>query len=228
MSIILPRFAVIVAGGLGLRMNADTPKQFMLMAGKPVIIRALSAFFEYDPTIRTILVLHHDLLIKWNELQSQYGFNFPIELAEGGAERSESVRNGLSGVPDDALVAIHDGVRPLVTPGLIARAFDTAAEKGCAIPVVPVRDSLREIDPAGSRVVDRSQLFQVQTPQTFHAGRIKDAYRSAGTANFTDDASVWELAGFPLEFIAGEMENIKITVAADLAIAEKLIGLPST
>lgn len=228
MSIRLPRFALIVAGGRGLRMNSASPKQMLPLAGKPVILHSVTAFFSFDPSIKAILVLNQDLHAKWHEICRHHGFKFTVEIVEGGPERFDSVRNGLALVPDDAVVAIHDGARPLVTAGLIERAFLTAAEKGCAIPVLPVQDSLREISTSGSRPVDRSRLFQVQTPQAFHAGRIKNAYRQAGKSDFTDDASVWESAGYPLEFIQGEKQNIKITVADDLALAEKLTGYPST
>ncbi len=213
------RTALVMAGGKGLRMGTALPKQFLLLNERPVLMHTLSTFHALDPDIRLILVLPDDHRAYWSSLCREYDFSVPHELVSGGSSRFDSVRNGLAVVGDEGLVAIHDGVRPLVSPDVILRCFEAAQLYGAVIPVVPVIESLRVLDAEGSRVVNRDDFRLVQTPQTFQAGLIQRAYREAQSTDFTDDASVAQAAGWPIHLVEGERRNLKITEAADLQLA---------
>jgi 2-C-methyl-D-erythritol 4-phosphate cytidylyltransferase len=213
------RTALIMAGGKGLRMGSSLPKQFLLLNDKPVLMHTLSTFYSLDPDIRLILVLPEDQKAYWSSLCREYGFSVPHELVTGGRSRFESVRNGLAVAGEEGLIAIHDGVRPLVTSDLILRCFEAAQRYGAVIPVTPVIESLRLLEADGSHVVDREDYRLVQTPQTFQAGLIQRAYRESTSTDFTDDASVAQAAGWPIHLVEGERRNLKITEAADLQLA---------
>lgn len=217
---------IIVAGGKGLRMGSDLPKQFMLIAGRPVLIHTLEAFYNYDQTIRIILVLSEDQQVYWSQVCKIYNVEIPHEVVVGGETRFHSVKNGLKFVPRDVLVAVHDGVRALVPEEIIANAFDTAETSGGAFPVVPVTDSLRKYtDPAAESVaVNRADYCTVQTPQVFLSDILSDAYNQKYDEKFTDDVSVVETFGncFP-KMIPGSKENIKITTPVDLIIADSIL-----
>jgi 2-C-methyl-D-erythritol 4-phosphate cytidylyltransferase len=200
-------------------MGTALPKQFLLLNGKPVLMHTLLTFHALDADTRIILVLPEDQRSYWMELCQEYAFTVPHEVVSGGNNRFESVRNGLTVAGEEGLIAIHDGVRPLVTPQLIARCFEAALQYGAAIPVTPVIESLRLLEYGESRVVDRSDYRLVQTPQTFEAGLIQRAYREAAHNAFTDDASVVQATGWPIFLVEGERSNIKITEAADLHVA---------
>ncbi len=212
-------FALIVAGGSGTRMGVDIPKQFLLLAGRPVLMHTLERFASCE----CILVLPDSQIEYWRGLCKAYRFMQPHTVVCGGATRSESVMNGLSRVPDDALVAIHDGVRPLVASTVIAESFKAAAEYGSAVPVIDCVDSLRHGTTDKNEAVNRAEYLLVQTPQTFQAHLIKQAYASATDAIQTDDATVLEHAGTPIHLIKGNKGNIKITLPIDLKIAEALL-----
>ncbi len=212
-------FAIIVAGGSGTRMGADIPKQFLLLAGRPVLMHTLERFAACE----CILVLPDSQIEYWRGLCKAYRFTQPHTIVCGGATRSESVMNGLSRVPDDALVAIHDGVRPLVASTVIAESFKVAAEYGSAVPVIDCVDSLRHGTTDKNEAVNRAEYLLVQTPQTFQAHLIKQAYQQAANAIQTDDATVLERAGTPIHLIKGNKGNIKITLPIDLKIAEALL-----
>lgn len=218
----MEKYGIIVAGGKGLRMGADLPKQFLPLAGRPVLMHTLHRFFTYDPAIRLILVLPRAHQAYWKELCEQYAFTVPHRIADGGATRFESVRNGLALVTDEGLVAVHDGVRPFVSADTIQACFEEAARSGAAIPVLPVTDTLREETETGSRTVDRNRYRTVQTPQVFRAGILHEAYRQPENAGFTDDASVAEAAGYPVTLVPGNRENIKLTTPFDLQVGELL------
>lgn len=205
-------------------MGSEVPKQFLKLSGKPILMKTIEAFLKFDEGIHVILVLHPDLFKKWESLCEEYRFNMAIELIEGGEERYHSVKNGLSMIGEEALVAIHDGVRPLISQRIIADSFSLAARFGSAVPVTPMNETIRKIKEGNSQVIDRSFLFSIQTPQTFLSGLIKKAYQQAYKPEFTDDASLLESAGEKVQFFPGETRNIKITRQEDLALAEMLMN----
>ena len=211
--------ALIVAAGKGARMGSETPKQFLPLAGRPILIRTIEAFAHYSKDLQIILVLNPALTNLWKELCLQYAFGMEYHLADGGPERFHSVKNGLDKVPEASLVAIHDGVRPLVNQRLIDDSFRLAKQYGSAVPVMPLNETIREIKHGSSRLVDRSSLFSVQTPQTFRADMIKKAYEQEFRQEFTDDAAVLESTGQRIHFFPGDPRNIKITRQQDLELA---------
>lgn len=217
------RYAIIVAGGRGLRMGGELPKQFLPLGGKPVLMRTLE-IFEGEVN-RIILVLPEDHIPFWQELCQRYHFTLPHTVALGGETRFHSVRSGLSHLPQEGLVAVHDGVRPLVSRVLIRRSFEEAERSGAALPACPVTDSLRlRQDEGKSEAVDRSRYVAVQTPQTFDLGRLQQAYEQAYSPLFTDDASVYEAESLgSITLIDGEATNIKLTTPRDLLLAELLL-----
>lgn len=218
-------YALILAGGKGLRMGADLPKQFLPLAGKPVLMHTLEAFHEADPTTEIILVLPYEHQGYWTELCIKNAFTLKHRIATGGEQRFESVRNGLKLVPEEGLVAVHDGVRPLVKPALIKTCFETALEKGAVIPVFELTESIRRIDGDRSFAEDRSCFRSVQTPQTFRSDILIKAYEQPFQVVFTDDASVVEAAGYDISLVDGHRENIKITTPQDLLLAEQLLTI---
>ena len=217
------RYAIIVAGGRGLRMGGELPKQFLPLGGKPVLMRTLE-LFEREVS-RIILVLPEDHIPFWQELCERYHFTLPHTVALGGETRFHSVRSGLSHLPQEGLVAVHDGVRPLVSSALIHRSFEEAERSGATLPACPVTDSLRlRQDEGKSEAVDRSRYVAVQTPQTFDLGRLQQAYEQAYSPLFTDDTSVYEAASLgSITLIDGEETNIKLTTPRDLLLAELLL-----
>ena len=220
-------YVVIVAGGSGKRMGMSMPKQFMELAGRPVLMHTIERFRQFNDSIEIITVLPENQLRHWNELQKRYSFDVPHMLVKGGAHRFISVKNGLKFVSTPGLVAIHDGVRPLVRIETIQRCFDTAAELGNAIPVISPADSLRLLSDKGNIPVSRMNVKQVQTPQVFDAGLIKKAYMQEYDQAFTDDATVLEKTGEKINMVDGNRENIKITNPEDLFIAQTLLSLIS-
>ncbi|SBW02000.1 2-C-methyl-D-erythritol 4-phosphate cytidylyltransferase [uncultured Dysgonomonas sp.] len=215
---------IIVAGGKGLRMGNDLPKQFIPIGGKPVLMRTIEAFYRFDHDINIILVLpvsHQDY---WKSLCEEYDFSIEHLIANGGETRFHSVKNGLALVAD-GLVGVQDGVRPFGSVEMIKRCFDAAEEEYPAvIPVIDSTDSLREIvDENKSRIVDRSKIRLVQTPQVFDVNVLKKAYQTDFKETFTDDASVVEAMGVNVHLVKGEVTNIKITTPLDLKIGELII-----
>ena len=219
----MKKYALIVAGGKGLRMGSDTPKQFLLLANKPILVHTIQAF-EAIPDVKSItLVLPSAQLSLWKKISKNYSFSLPIELVEGGATRYESVNNGLKNIKE-GLVAIHDGVRPLVASALIQRTFAAAAEHAGCIPALPLTDSLRKYENGDSITCERSKYVIVQTPQTFQTNIIKTAYAKVKDSPLiTDDASVFEMAGNKIYLVDGQESNLKITTKMDLAIAETFL-----
>ena len=220
-----PKYIIIVAAGKGIRTGWDLPKQFILLNGRPVLMHTISAFYDYDPSMRIILVLPEDYTSHWSQLCSDYRFDIKCQIVAGGSTRFESVRRGLEKVEREAIVGIHDGVRPLIDRQLIAKLYETAAIQKGAYPVIPLIDSIREMqNPEESRAVDRSKYRLVQTPQVFLSDILIDAYKQKYKDEFTDDVSVVEAAQTirPV-MVEGSRENIKITTQADLMIAETLM-----
>lgn len=222
----MERYAVIVAGGKGLRMGGDVPKQFLPIGGKPVLMRTIEVFRQVYPDIRIILVLPASQQEYWQQLCREYAFFQPLQIADGGETRFHSVSNGLRMIPDDTdgIVGIHDGVRPFVSAGTIRRCYDEAARCGAVVPVVPVVETIRRLREDGtSLTVPRDEYKLVQTPQTFRISLLKEAYRQTYTPFFTDDASVTEAMGVPVRLVEGNRENIKITTPADIRFVNGLL-----
>ena len=217
--------AIIVAGGKGERMNADIPKQFLEIKGKPILIHTLEAFMNFDASLQLILVLPAAQFKFWETLCKKHALNIPHQIVAGGQTRFQSVKNGLDAVKVPAIVAIHDGVRPLVSKETISRCFDAAAKFGAAIPTMDAIESIRFVDANGSKSVDRNAYKMVQTPQVFDAELLKKAYEQEFSVLFTDDASVVEAMGATVHLVDGNRENIKITTEFDLIVAERLLEL---
>ena len=231
-------YVIIVAGGQGLRMGGDIPKQFLPIGGRPVLMRTMERFAEYSEDLQIILVLPQSQWEYWRELCQKYNFPFPSAskaspsggglegasylLASGGSTRFHSVQNGLAQIPDDAegVVGVHDGVRPFVSVEVIARCYEAARTEKAVVPVVPVVESLRHISKGA---VVRNDYRLVQTPQVFDIQLLKRAYRQSFNESFTDDASVVESLGHSITMVEGNRENIKITTPFDLRIAETLV-----
>ena len=218
------KYALIVAGGKGLRMGTDLPKQFLPIGGKPVLMRTLEAFYRYSSEIQLILVLPHSQQDYWRELCAKYDFTLPHRVADGGETRFHSVKNGLAVIQEDGLVAVHDGVRPFVSQDVIARCYELAETGKAVVPVVGVVETVRQINENGSVTVDRERYKLVQTPQVFDVGLLKKAYEQSYTSAFTDDASVVEALGVSVCLTEGNRENVKITTPFDLKLAEFLLG----
>jgi 2-C-methyl-D-erythritol 4-phosphate cytidylyltransferase len=220
----MDKFAVIVAGGSGLRMGHETPKQFLPVGGVPVLIHTIRAFITTFSDLSVVLVLPAEHMQKGQEMVALYLPDVTVQFAPGGKTRFESVRNGLHLVPADSIVFVHDAVRCLVTPALISRCYEQAVEKGSAIPVVPLKDSIRKITSARSEVVDRGSLRAVQTPQTFRTDILIKAFDTEYQESFTDEATVVEYSGGTISLIDGEEANIKITYPSDLLLAEQFFN----
>ena len=221
----MKEYAIIVAGGSGSRMQNDTPKQFLLLNGKPILLHTVEAFFNYSIDISIILVLPSTELPRWVEIYNKFHVNFPVKIVKGGKSRFQSVKNGLSNIPiDDSLVAIHDGVRPLIHPEIILKSFKLAQTNGCSIASTPLKESLRIVEKDNSKATDRAKYRSIQTPQTFQTQLIKSAYNKFDdSAEFTDDASVAEKNGQKILLFDGSYENIKITTPDDLLFAEAIL-----
>ena len=219
-------YIIIVAGGKGLRMGSDVPKQFLPIGGKPVLMRTLERFREYSPTLQIILVLPKAQQDYWHQLCEDYNFEVEYVLADGGETRFHSVQNGLAKIPDDTegIVGVHDGVRPFPSIDVIRNCYETARTARAVIPVIPVVETVRHLQGNTSETVPRNDYRLVQTPQTFDIQLLKAANKQPYYDGFTDDASVVEAFGFNITLVEGNRENIKITTPYDLKIAEVLIG----
>lgn len=215
----LPHVAIIVAGGKGLRMNAEIPKQFLEINHLPILMHTLNAFSKYDASIQLILVLPAEQVDFWKELCLKHAFSILHTIVCGGDTRFDSVKNGLDAVKVHSMVAVHDGVRPLVSKDTIARCFEQVYQYGAVIPTIELVDSIRQLTDGGNIAVDRSAFQLVQTPQVFDSIILKNAYNQEFSSLFTDDASVVEAAGTAVKLVQGNRENIKITTEMDLKIA---------
>ena len=215
-------YVIIVAGGKGLRMGGDVPKQFQLLGNQPVLMHTLQRFADDCKDLQIILVLPQEQIEYWSDLGEKYHFGVEHWIVAGGETRFHSVQNGLAQIPDDAegVVAVHDGVRPLVSREVIGKCFEEARRKKAVVPVVPVVESLRHVSDGA---VPRADYRLVQTPQTFDIQLLKQAYRQPFSKDFTDDASVVEAFGHPITMVEGNRENIKLTTPFDLRIAETLL-----
>lgn len=218
------KHTIIVAGGSGKRLGGPVPKQFQTVKGRPLLMWTIEAFHRYDPAMRLIVVLPREHFDIWKALCMGHRFLIGHEVVAGGEQRWHSVKAGLDKVEDDGLVAVHDGVRPLVSQELIARCFDAADRQAAAIPVVPVVPSIRETTAEGSRALDRSKLLAVQTPQCFHADLLRKAFEQPYDPAFTDEATLVERLGVRVALVEGEDGNIKVTTPMDLRLVELVLG----
>ena len=224
------KFLVVTAGGSGTRMGSALPKQFLSLGGRAVLQRTIERFLEACPDIHVITVLPEAHIAWWRRYCQEKGFNCPQRLVKGGFTRFHSVKNALDVVPDGAFVAVHDGVRPLVSAALLKEMFDRMETVRALIPVIPMVDTLTVLDTApdgtlqdAGETVDRSRIFGAQTPQVFRSEDLKAAYSQGYDLSFTDDASVARRYGIPLSYIAGERFNLKLTTPEDLALAEAIL-----
>lgn len=216
------KYAVIVAGGKGSRMKSEVPKQFLLLNGRPVLMHTLEAFKKYDEKLEIILVLPANEMPHWDQLVQRYDFSIDYKITQGGKSRFQSVKNGLDLIETDGLVAIHDGVRPMVAPDLIGASYNIAAIHNCAVAAVRLKESIRIIDKDATHAMDRSRYRLIQTPQTFKISLIKKAYQTEEDDTLTDDASVFEKAGHSISLFEGDYRNIKITTREDMILVEAL------
>jgi 2-C-methyl-D-erythritol 4-phosphate cytidylyltransferase len=219
----MKEFAIIVAGGKGTRIKSKLPKQFLELNGLPVLMHTIQAFLRYTSSITIILVLPEDDFGTWEALCKKHSFSVPLILQHGGDSRFQSVKNGLSKITEDGLVAIHDGVRPLVSSDIIGASFRLASVHQSAVAAVRLKESIRMTDQDNTKAMDRSRFRMIQTPQTFHVALIKKAYEMKEDSSLTDDASVAERAGHVISLFEGSYDNIKITTPEDLILAEALL-----
>jgi 2-C-methyl-D-erythritol 4-phosphate cytidylyltransferase len=218
------KYVIIVAGGSGKRMGSELPKQFIPLGGKPLLMHTIERFYTYDTNLKITVVLPESQHVYWQKQCVELNFTIPHALCKGGVERFYSVKNGLNSIAGEGLVAIHDGVRPLVSFATIARCFEKANESSAAIPVVPATESIRKVKGEVNKAVNRNHYFMVQTPQVFSVDLLKKAYQQDYDCTFTDDASVVERLNQTISLVEGNVENIKITRPFDLLIAEALLN----
>ncbi len=225
------KFLVIPAGGSGVRMGADVPKQFLMLEGKPILRLTMERFLEAVPDIRVVTVLPEAHMEWWRQYCVKASFTCPQKMVQGGFTRFHSVKNALAQIPDGALVAVHDAVRPLVSAGKIRELFAAAENAPAVIPATPSTDTLKTVSknedgvPVVTGTIDRSAVWGVQTPQIFHSEVLKKAYERGYDTLFTDDASVVSAAGVPVVCIEGERTNIKITTPEDLLLAQAILSV---
>ncbi len=213
-------FVVILGGGVGTRMESQMLKQFIPIVDKPIIMHTIQKFRDFDPKMEIIVVLPEAHIALWKDLCNEFKFDIEYQLVRGGKERFYSVKNALERIPDNELVMIHDGVRPLVSHESIDRVRQCAIEKGNAIPYVDINESIRKVSKGKSNSVNRDNFKIIQTPQAFKSELIKAAYQQKYRKSFTDDASVLEADGHQIELVYGNLKNIKITRPIDLSVAE--------
>lgn len=216
---------LIIAGGMGKRMNMDIPKQFIPIAGKPVLMHTIARFRDYDSKSKIIVIIPKEHIPLWKDLCVEFNFNIGHQIINGGRERFYSVKNGLKIVPNDSLVLIHDGVRPLVSIETIDRVVSTCQEKGNAVPYMDMDQSVRKINGASNKMINRKSLKLIQTPQGFHSSLIKEAYAKRYRKSFTDDASVLEALKHEIHLVKGNHKNIKITSSTDLHLVDCLMKI---
>ena len=215
-------FAIIVAGGSGQRMGASVPKQFLSMNDEIILMKSISAFYKYDSSLQIVVALPESQFSYWESLCKKHNFDIDHSLVNGGETRFHSVKNAIKLIEGNGVVAVHDGVRPLVSQNTIKQVFEMASINGNAIPYIDVVDSIRLVELGGNLPLDRNNYKLIQTPQAFECSLFKKAYEQEWDDSFTDDASVVEKLGIKINLVPGNLENIKITTQIDLSIAETL------
>jgi len=221
------KYAIIVAGGNGSRMQSSIPKQFLLLKGKPILMHTIQAFTDYSKDIQIILVLPEEVKPSWDQLCTEYGFNTKVQVISGGKSRYHSVKNGLDTIVNNepGLVAIHDGVRPLINARILNESYETASKHGSAIAATALKDSIRLVQPGKTKALDRMAYRLIQTPQTFEIQLIKKAFNTVSYhSGLTDDAAVAEEFGHTVHLFEGSYDNIKITTSEDLIFAEAILA----
>lgn len=218
------KYAIIVAGGSGTRMGGNLPKQFLLLNNKPVLYYTLKAFLEAYDDLQIILVLPAEYTDMGQEIIDAWFDKDRIRITTGGDTRFQSVKNGLQLIKDESIIFVHDGVRCLLTTGLIHACYEKALQTGSAIPAVASKDSVRLITEEGNDAFDRNNVMLIQTPQTFHSKILIPAFNIDYKDKFTDEASVVEAYGLKVSLVEGEETNIKITKPVDLLIAEVILN----
>ncbi|MDD2797318.1 MAG: 2-C-methyl-D-erythritol 4-phosphate cytidylyltransferase [Bacteroidales bacterium] len=225
----MQKIIIIVAGGKGMRMGNDLPKQFLPIGGKPVLMHTLEKFHSADAEMKLILVLPEAQQDYWRELCTKYNFSLPHTIANGGETRFHSVKNGLEKatkeISDKAIIGVHDGVRPFVSTDVIRNCYKLTQKNKAVIPVIEVHETIRKIENSNSKTVDRSSYRLVQTPQVFQSDILINAYQQNYASGFTDDASVVEAAGITVTLTEGNRENIKITTPFDIIVAEAILAV---
>lgn len=216
-------YAIIVAGGSGSRMKSQIPKQFIDLDGEPILFHTIRAFRQYSASVRIILVLPQEQLALWNELCQKHKFTTDMQIQTGGGTRFQSVKRGLELIHTEGLVAVHDGVRPLISPKTIGRAFECAGKNGSAVVATALKESIREKQGDTTVARNRSQYYLVQTPQVFQVRDLKKAYETEEKEHLTDDASVAEAAGIAIHLVEGDYENVKITTPEDVIFADAIL-----
>lgn len=216
----MKKVVIIVAGGKGIRMKSEIPKQFLLLKDKPILMHTIESFRHFD---ERVLVLLQSQIENWNKLCLENNFKISHKIVEGGNTRFQSVKNGLENVDNNSVVAIHDGVRPLISESLINSLVKEVKKGIGVIPVIPLTDSIRKVEGEYSKHLDRNNVFKVQTPQCFLSSEIKDAYSQEYSNTFTDDASVFENNNGEIKTIIGDEKNLKITTKEDLKISSHLL-----
>lgn len=217
------KYALIVAGGSGLRMNSNIPKQFLKLDGLPILMHTINKFATLNLNIEIIVVLPFSNITHWKELCFEYDFTTHVTIVEGGETRFHSVKNGLNEIRQKGVIAIHDAVRPLVASDTIRNGYEVAGLKGNAVPCITIADSIRQITAEGNTGANRNNYRIIQTPQCFRSDIIQRAYLQEYDTAFTDDASVAEAAGETINLINGSSDNLKITTPQDMIIAEALL-----
>jgi len=220
----MKRYVIITGGGQGLRMGTDIPKQFLMLGDRPVIMHCMKKFYDFNNFIEIILALPQEHFSHWEVICHQYKCNIIHKVVAGRKTRFDSVKNALKTIQEPGLVAVHDAVRPLVSIQTIERCFKMAEEKGNAIPIVGINESIRQIKETGSKAVNRDHFKIVQTPQVFKSDILLEAYTQSYRESYTDDASVVESMGHTINLVEGNIENIKITSPIDLVVAEGILS----
>jgi 2-C-methyl-D-erythritol 4-phosphate cytidylyltransferase len=218
----MKKYAIVVAGGSGQRMSSSIPKQFLKINNEIILMKSIRAFYNYDKSINIITVLPENQIEYWKNLCNENNFKIDHKVVSGGKTRFHSVKNALKEVSADGIVAIHDGVRPLISQDTIDNVFKIALINGNAIPYIDSVDSVRVVDSLSNKPINRNKIKLIQTPQVFDCKLIKDAYEQDWEETFTDDASVFEKTGKQINLVPGNKENIKITNQVDLLIVEAL------
>jgi len=218
-----PIFVVIVAGGQGTRMGMALPKQFLALHGKPILYYTIASFIAAVPQAKIILVLPENDISKLQMVLQHFEERIDLTVVSGGETRYDSVKNGLKDIPMDAIVLVHDGVRPFVSSDLIHRCIEQTKQSSNAIPALPVTDSVRVLNQNGSAAINRDLLRIIQTPQTFLSNILLPAFEQEYHGSFTDEATVVERMGHTVNLISGEKNNIKITTPEDLILAENIL-----
>jgi len=220
---VIKYYAIIVGGGSGSRMQSDTPKQFLPLKGRPVLMHTIEAFHSCDFTPEIIVVLDADFHSYWQKLCAEYAFTIPHKVVSGGEHRFHSVQNGIKHISDPAIVAIHDAVRPCISRKIIHSAFKQAEETGTAVTAIKSRDSIRQLTQLVSVSLNREEIYIIQTPQVFKSEILRKAYEQEYQKDFTDDATVVERSGVEIKLVEGDFKNLKITYPEDMFVAEMYV-----